>query len=133
MTLGHCTLRPLKRLLGALLCVLFVVVSGTLHIVNAFCVVQVIPHNFGRQRPPVIASLSMVENKIRMCDVLNDIEVAQDTVDASQHKEDWVEMQPNAADEKYATLKADLKIIPAKDEEYGIIRKYCQVGALEGA
>lgn len=91
--------------------------------------VQVIPHNFGRQRPPVIASLSIVEHKIRMCDVLSDIEVAQDMVEASQ-QEDRIELQPHPADEKYATLMADLKVIPAKEEEYKIIQQYCQVRTL---
>ncbi|DBA71958.1 TPA: Poly [ADP-ribose] polymerase 3 [Trebouxia sp. C0005] len=88
---------------------------------------QVIPHNFGRQRPPIIHSQRMVEDKIRMCDVLNDIEVAQDLLDPKQHEEEQkVELQPHPADEKYASLKADLNIIQPKEEEYRIVEKYCQ-------
>ena len=71
----------------------------------------------------------MVEDKIRMCDVLSDIEVAQDMLDPKQQEEEQkVELQPHPADEKYASLKADLKIIQPKEEEYKIVEKYCQVG-----
>ena len=71
----------------------------------------------------------MVEDKIRMCDVLNDIEVAQDLLDPKQQEEEQkVELQPHPADDKYASLKADLKIIQPKEEEYRIVEKYCQVG-----
>lgn len=69
----------------------------------------------------------MVENKIRMCDVLSDIEVAQDLLEPKQKAEDRIEVQPNPADEKYATLKADLKVMTAKDEEYKVIEQYCKV------
>ena len=68
----------------------------------------------------------MVEDKIRMCDVLSDIEVAQDMLDPKQ-EEDQENLQPHPADEKYATLMADLKIISPEEEEYKIIDKYCQV------
>lgn len=90
---------------------------------------QVIPHNFGRQRPPIIHSQLMVEDKIRMCDVLSDIEVAQDLLEAKDETEEevQVELQPHPADEKYASLKADLEIIQPGEEEYRIVEKYCQV------
>jgi poly [ADP-ribose] polymerase len=87
---------------------------------------QVIPHSFGRRRPPILQTTSMVEDKIRMCDVLSDIEVAQDMLDPKQ-EEDQKKLQPHPADEKYATLMADLKIISPEEEEYKIIDKYCQV------
>ena len=69
----------------------------------------------------------MVEIKIRMCDVLSDIEVAQDLLEPKDKEEEQVELQPNPADEKYATLMADLNIIPTQDENYKIVEKYCQV------
>ena len=37
---------------------------------------QVIPHSFGRQRPPVISSLEAVKTKLDMCNMLGDIEYA---------------------------------------------------------
>ena len=93
-------------------------------------VVQVIPHSFGRSRPPVICSYSMIEAKIDMCNVLNDIAVAQDMLEAKQEDEEEQkpDLPPHPADEKYATLMADLKIVQPSEEEYKIIHKYCQVG-----
>ena len=87
--------------------------------------VQVISHSFGRRRPPVLRTSNMVEDKIRMCDVLSDIEVAQDMLDPKQEEDQ--QLQPHPADEKYATLMADLKIISPDEEEYKIIDKYCKV------
>ena len=37
----------------------------------------VIPHTFGRARPPMIDTLEKVQAKFEMCDVLSDIETAQ--------------------------------------------------------
>ena len=37
----------------------------------------VIPHSFGRNRPPPLDTLYKVKAKIEMCDVLSDIETAQ--------------------------------------------------------
>lgn len=37
----------------------------------------VIPHSFGRQRPPLINTLDKVKTKFDMCNVLSDIETAQ--------------------------------------------------------
>ncbi len=38
---------------------------------------QVIPHSFGRVKPPVINTLDMVRQKYDLCNVLQDIETAQ--------------------------------------------------------
>lgn len=100
---------------------------GILHPCYNFGFTQVIPHNFGRQRPPIIATMSAVEKKIQMCDVLSDIEVAQDLLEPKGKEEDRIELHPNPADEKYATLMADLKVMAAQEEEYKVIDKYCQV------
>ena len=89
---------------------------------------QVIPHNFGRHRPPIIHSQKMVEDKFRMCDVLSDIEVAQDLLESKQEEEEeQVQRQPHPADEKYASLQADLDIIQPEEEEYRIIKKFAEV------
>lgn len=73
----------------------------------------------------------MVEDKIRMCDVLSDIEVAQDMLDPKQEEDQ--EVQPHPADEKYATLMADLKVISPEETEYKIIDKYCKLVRLLSA
>lgn len=88
---------------------------------------QVIPHSFGRQRPPIIHSQKMVEDKIRMCDVLSDIEVAQDLLDPKQEEEEEeIKQQPHPADDKYASLQADLNIIQPEEEEYKIVKKFAE-------
>lgn len=70
----------------------------------------------------------MVEDKIRMCDVLSDIEVAQDLLEPKpEEEEEQVELQPHPADEKYATLQADLDIIQRSEEEYKIVQKFAEV------
>ena len=92
---------------------------------------QVISHSFGRSRPPIIQTSTSVDAKIEMCNVLNDIAMAQDMLEAKQAEEE--EQQPKAdlpthpADEKYANLMADMTIIQPSEEEYKIIDKYCQV------
>lgn len=70
----------------------------------------------------------MVEDKIRMCDVLSDIEVAQDLLELKpDEEEEPLERQPHPADEKYATLQADLNVIQPSEEEYKIVRKFAEV------
>ena len=69
-----------------------------------------------------------------MCNVLNDIAMAQDMLEAKaeeqEEEEEKAELPPHPADEKYANLMANLKIIPPNEEEYKIIDKYCQVGGI---
>lgn len=93
---------------------------------NQYASVQVIPHSFGRRRPPIILSTSMVDVKVEMCNVLSDITVAQDMLDTKQQEEENAELPPHPADEKYASLMADMEIIQPDTEEYRIIEKYCQ-------
>ena len=70
----------------------------------------------------------MVEDKIRMCDVLSDIEVAQDLLEPKQaEEEEQIKQQPHPADEKYATLEADLQIIQPQEEEFQVIQRFAQV------
>ena len=72
----------------------------------------------------------MVEDKIRMCDVLSDIEVAQDLLETKEEEEEeQKELQPHPADEKYTTLQADLKIIRPEEEEYQVAEKFAEVPA----
>lgn len=69
----------------------------------------------------------MVEDKIRMCDVLSDIEVAQDLLESKPEEEEEQVELPHPADEKYTTLQADLDIIQSTEEEYKIVQKFAEV------
>lgn len=88
--------------------------------------IQVIPHSFGRRRPPVISSTSIVDVKVEMGNVLSDITVAQDMLGTKQEEQERTDLPPHPADEKYASLMADMEIIQPNTEEYRIIEKYCE-------
>lgn len=76
----------------------------------------VIPHSFGRQRPPVIDSLNVVQQKYDLCNVLKDIEAAQKMVSSSAQG-------AHPADAKYAELHADLE--PVKGgKELNMVKEY---------
>jgi poly [ADP-ribose] polymerase len=87
-----------------------------------------IPHSFGRQRPPVIDNLDLVLKKKEMLNVLSDIEVAlglQKEVKADT----GAKLKPHPADEHYKTLKAAIEPIDKKSKEYEFIEKYVEATA----
>ncbi len=45
---------------------------------------QVVPHSFGRSVPPVIQSMQTVQQKYDLCNVLKDIEAAQQMSSSAQ-------------------------------------------------
>lgn len=65
----------------------------------------VIPHSFGRSKPPVINSLAMVQQKYDLCNVLLDIEAAQQMTKNSEAR------VQDPADSHYAELAADLELL----------------------
>jgi len=81
----------------------------------------VIPHDFGRKVPPVIADLEGVQNKIDLLQTLGDIEIAQSALqeqDASQEGRAEVE---HPLDQHYRLLNADLEHVDPNSPEF----KYC--------
>ena len=77
---------------------------------------QIIPHSFGRQRPPVIDTLELLQEKFDLVTMLGDIEIAQ-------------AIQKDVADNtdaKYAQLQADLTLLKPSDDVFGKIRGYIQ-------
>ncbi|XP_068109113.1 protein mono-ADP-ribosyltransferase PARP3 [Hyperolius riggenbachi] len=86
----------------------------------------IIPHNFGRQTPPVIDSLEVLQAKKDMLLVLADIELAQ-TLQADkvkQEQETKLEEVPHPLDVDYQLLKCHLTLLEPKTEEYKVIDKY---------
>ena len=80
-----------------------------------------IPHNFGRNRPPVINSPEMLKNKMHMLEALADIEIAAHIVeDTSKNNTEFV----NQLDANYARLQTDIQPVETDSEEYKIIEKY---------
>jgi len=87
-----------------------------------------IPHSFGRQRPPVIDNLDLVLKKKEMLNVLSDIEVALG-LQKEVKTDSKAKLKPHPADEHYETLKADMDWIDPKSKEYEFIEKYIEATA----
>ncbi|XP_075039916.1 protein mono-ADP-ribosyltransferase PARP3-like [Mixophyes fleayi] len=86
----------------------------------------IIPHNFGRQTPPVIESLEVLQAKKDMLLVLADIELAQ-TLQADKLKQEQEEELldvPHPLDVDYQLLKCELNLLDSKSKEHKVIDKY---------
>ncbi|XP_042309742.1 protein mono-ADP-ribosyltransferase PARP3 isoform X2 [Sceloporus undulatus] len=88
----------------------------------------IIPHNFGRSRPPAISTQEVVQAKKDMLLVLADIELAQSL--QAQKKEEEEEMKveeaPHPLDKDYGLLKCDLTLIDPSSEDYQLIVTYIE-------
>ncbi|XP_056381095.1 protein mono-ADP-ribosyltransferase PARP3 isoform X2 [Hyla sarda] len=86
----------------------------------------IIPHNFGRQTPPVIDSQEVLQAKKDMLLVLADIELAQ-TLQADKVKQEQkVELTevPHPLDVDYELLKCQLSLLDTKSKEFKVIDTY---------
>ncbi|XP_076003403.1 protein mono-ADP-ribosyltransferase PARP3 [Genypterus blacodes] len=84
-----------------------------------------IPHNFGRNRPPVINDLEIIEKKKEMLMVLADIEIAQTLKSETEKAQDeMVETVPHHLDQDYNSLKCNLSLLGKDTETFKIIAKY---------
>ncbi|XP_053455750.1 protein mono-ADP-ribosyltransferase PARP3 isoform X1 [Nycticebus coucang] len=84
----------------------------------------VIPHNFGRSRPPPINSPELLQAKKDMLLVLADIELAQTLQAASEEK--IVEEVPHPLDRDYQLLKCQLQLLDSEAREYKVIQTYLE-------
>ncbi|XP_017271173.1 protein mono-ADP-ribosyltransferase PARP3 [Kryptolebias marmoratus] len=84
-----------------------------------------IPHNFGRQRPPTIDDKEIIDQKKEMLMVLADIELAQ-TLKSETEKaqEEMTETVPHRLDQDYKSLKCRLTLLDKKTKMFKIIEKY---------
>ncbi|XP_008056005.1 poly [ADP-ribose] polymerase 3 [Carlito syrichta] len=85
----------------------------------------VIPHNFGRSRPPPINSPELLQAKKDMLLVLADIELAQ-TLQAAPEQEKIVEEVPHPLDRDYQLLKCQLQLLDSGVPEYKVIQTYLE-------
>lgn len=83
-----------------------------------------IPHSFGRQRPPVISDLETVQGKKDMLIVLSDIELAQTMQKEEKTTGGASSGGPHPIDVKYELLQCDLTYLNPKEKEFAIIDKY---------
>lgn len=85
----------------------------------------IIPHNFGRNRPPIISDDSILQGKKEMLLVLADIEVAQSLkAESEKAKEEMKDTVPHPFDQNYQSLKCKLSLMDKKSKEFKIIEKY---------
>ena len=75
----------------------------------------VIPHSFGRQRPPVIDNAELLNQKLEMMNVLGDIEIAQNLASAKKKaggaakgKASAVPLEEHPLDKHYASIGASI-------------------------
>jgi poly [ADP-ribose] polymerase 2/3/4 len=76
---------------------------------------QIIPHSFGRQRPPVINTQELLKEKFDLVAMLGDIEIAQ-----------TMQKDADNTDAKYAQLQTELTPLKQSDDVVMKIRKYIQ-------
>jgi poly [ADP-ribose] polymerase len=95
-----------------------------------------IPHDFGRQRPPLINSAEALKTKSDLLNVLNDIEIAQELTSKAKAKakkeEDVSKLPKHPYDEKYETLHCDLDVVDKKSKEFKVVETYVNNTKLEG-
>ncbi|NXE78031.1 PARP3 polymerase, partial [Cochlearius cochlearius] len=83
----------------------------------------IIPHNFGRARPPPINSLDLLRAKKDMLLVLADIEVAQ-SLQAQKVKEEEEKEVIHPLDQDYTLLCCQLSLLDPASREYQLIQNY---------
>ncbi len=79
-----------------------------------------LPHDFGRRRPPVINSLDMLQQAFDKCNILLDIEKANQLMESAEQKEVNSEKKvlPHPTDAQYNSLGADLTLVDRNSTEY---------------
>lgn len=89
-----------------------------------------VPHNFGRNRPPIIDNKEIVEQKKEMLMVLADIELAQTLKsDTEKAQEEITESVPHPLDQSYKSLNCSLSLLDTDTETFKIIEKYLKATA----
>jgi len=86
----------------------------------------VIPHDFGRRKPPVISTPETLQKKRDMLNVLADIEVALGMEKKAEAPKPVGELLPNPLDAQYDKLNATLDLVDPKSEEFAFIKKYLE-------
>uniref|UniRef100_A0A8B9TKI9 Poly [ADP-ribose] polymerase n=1 Tax=Anas platyrhynchos TaxID=8839 RepID=A0A8B9TKI9_ANAPL len=83
----------------------------------------IVPHNFGRARPPLIDSPDLLRAKKDMLLVLADIEVAQ-SLQAQKAEEEEEEEVAHPLDQDYALLCCQLSLLDPSSREHQLIQNY---------
>lgn len=97
---------------------------------------SVIPHDFGRQRPPPINHVGLLQKGFDKCNVLLDIEKATKLMaDADKRKQKVKvkkELVPHPTDGMYDSLNANLSVVDQDSAEYGKVLRAFQLTSESG-
>jgi len=85
-----------------------------------FCF-EVIPHDFGLARPPLLDNIDLIKSKTEMIDNLLEIEIAYSMLDQSNNE---IEGTEHPIDVHYKKLKCELEAVDRDSEEFQLIEKY---------
>lgn len=87
---------------------------------------SLIPHNFGRKRPPLIADMNVLNSKIEMLNVLSDIEAAQEMINSSGSggSSSSAAQQEHPVDINYKSLHTDLELLGENEADYAMVDTY---------
>lgn len=83
-----------------------------------------IPRDFGRQRPPVIATQDMLQKCYDMCNVLLDIEKANSLMSKAEEQtaeEQDKKILPHPTEAQYASLNAKLRLVEDGSKEFKVV------------
>lgn len=83
----------------------------------------IIPHNFGRKKPPPIDSFKLLQTKKDMLLVLDTVVKLVQTQEAALEEEE-VEDVPHPLDRAYRLLKCQLQLLDQEEPEYKMIQTY---------
>uniref|UniRef100_A0A6A7G868 Poly [ADP-ribose] polymerase n=1 Tax=Hirondellea gigas TaxID=1518452 RepID=A0A6A7G868_9CRUS len=78
-----------------------------------------VPHSFGRTRPPLLDNAEVIKQKKDVMITLSDIELTQSL---QKHKNEPVPKHP--MDEKYESLNCKLELLDSGHDEYQVITSY---------
>lgn len=84
-----------------------------------------VPHNFGRQRPPTITDHFLLRQKLDMLIILSDIALAQtynQSIDSHLKEEDL--LAPHPLDETYKFLGCNLEYVDPQEEMFAFLSNY---------
>ncbi|KAJ3107588.1 Poly [ADP-ribose] polymerase 2, partial [Phlyctochytrium bullatum] len=80
----------------------------------------IIPHDFGRNRPPLLDTMEKVQAKIKMVEALADIEVTTTLLGGIKDRDTTV----NPIDQKYESLKCHMKVVEKDSETFKLVETY---------
>lgn len=86
----------------------------------------VLPHDFGRQRPPTINTQDRLQKCFDMCNVLRDVEKAKDMMNdatASSSENSGSAKARAKVDVQYDQLNSDMRLLEEGSEEMNMVRR----------